>query len=64
VASTSENWDRDLPPLGFQDQVALWLEVWTVDKPELRDQARAVADPSDDPWGYLVALGELVLVAD
>ncbi len=64
VASTSEDCDRDLPPLSFQDQVALWLEVWTADRPELRDQARAVADPSDDPWGYLVALGELVLVAD
>ena len=54
----------DLPPLRFQDQVALWLEVWTVDRPELREQARAVADPEDDPWGYLVALGELVFVTD
>jgi hypothetical protein len=54
----------DLPDLRFQDQVALWLEVWTIDAPELRARARAVADPSDDPWGYLVALGELVLAAD
>jgi hypothetical protein len=53
-----------LPALSFQDQVALWLEVWTADRPELREQARAVADPDDDPWGYLAALGELVLVAD
>ncbi len=53
----------DLPPLRFQDQVALWLGVWTVDRPELRDQARSTADPKEDPWGYLAALGELVLVA-
>ncbi len=54
----------DLPPLRFQDQGALWLEVWTGDRPELRDQVRSMADPNEDPWGYLAALGELVLVAD
>lgn len=53
--------DENLPPLRFQDQVALWLEVWTVDTPELREQARAVVDPNEDPWGYLAALRELIL---
>jgi len=50
--------------IGFRDQVALWLEVWTVGRPELAEQARAVADPAQDPWGYLAALGELVLTTD
>lgn len=44
----------------FRDQVGLWLEVWTADAPELRAQAREAADPALDPWGYLIALGELV----
>jgi len=46
---------------GFQDQVWFWLEVWTADRPELRERARLVADPDADRWGYLAALGELVL---
>ena len=48
----------------FRDQVALWLEVWTADAPELREQARAAVDPDRDPWGYLIALGELVAARD
>jgi hypothetical protein len=31
---------------------------------QLREQARAVADPDDDPWGYLATWGELILTAD
>lgn len=54
----------DLPPLRFRDQVALWLEVWTFDTPALRDQARVIADPDEDPWGHLAALGELLLAAE
>ncbi len=50
--------------MSFRDQVGLWLEIWTADAPELRDQARATADPGSDPWGYLVALGELVAARD
>jgi hypothetical protein len=50
----------DGPAMTFRDQVGLWLEVWTADAPELREQARASADPRSDPWGYLIALGELV----
>ncbi len=50
--------------MSFREQVALWLEVWTADAPELREQARATADPEDDPWGYLIALGELVASRD
>jgi len=30
----------------------------------LRHQARAIADPAEDPWGYLVALGELILAVE
>lgn len=26
----------------------------------MRAQAKATADPDTDPWGYLIALGELV----
>ncbi|HEV2125716.1 MAG TPA: hypothetical protein VGW38_23425 [Chloroflexota bacterium] len=48
----------------FQDQVALWLEVWTADKPELREQAHEAVDPACDRWGYLIALGELVAALD
>ena len=54
----------DGPSTSFQDQVALWLEVWTVDKPELRERARQEADPERDRWGYLIALGELVAAED
>lgn len=61
---SARNTDGNLPALTFQDQVALWLELWTIDAPELRARAQDVADPGDDPWGYLVALGELVLAAD
>ena len=50
----------DGAPMSFRDQVGLWLEIWTADAPERRDQARAKADPDTDHWGYLVALGELV----
>ncbi len=57
--------DRDsadgLPRLRFQDQVWLWLEVWSADRPELREQARREADPAAGPWGYLERLGELIL---
>jgi len=45
--------------LSFRDQVELWLEVWTADAPELRERARATADPDTDPWAYLAMLGEL-----
>lgn len=50
----------DGPAITFRDQVGLWLEVWTAGRPELRAQAKATADPETDPWGYLIALGELV----
>jgi len=50
----------DGAPMSFRDQVGLWLEIWTAVAPELRDQARAKADPGTDPWGYLVALDEFV----
>ncbi len=53
-----------LPELSFQDQVWLWLEVWSADKPALCEEARRRADPTVDPWGYLVNLGELLLAAD
>lgn len=54
---------NDPAPLrGFQDQVWLWLEVWTADRPHLREQARRLADPEVDPWGYLGHLGEMILV--
>lgn len=55
---------EDGAPVRFRDQVGLWLEVWTMDAPELREQARAAADPEVDPWGYLIALGELVAARD
>ena len=48
----------------FRDQLAFWLEVWTADAPELRERARVSADPDTDPWGYLIALGELVAALD
>ena len=54
----------DGPPISFRDQVGLWLEVWTAGAPELRAQARQVANPEIDPWGYLIALGELVVGAE
>ena len=50
----------DGAPMTFRDQVGLWLEVWTADAPELRARARELADPDSDPWGYLIALGELL----
>ena len=52
--------EADLPVPSFQSQVALWFTVWSADRPELVDRARAVADPETDPWGYLAALGELL----
>lgn len=59
MASTGPGFD-DGPAMSFRDQVALWLEIWSAGAPELRAQARAKADPADDPWGYLSELGELV----
>jgi hypothetical protein len=56
--------DDDGADLTFQDQVWLWLEVWSADRPELRVQARRLADPGIDPWGYLAHRGELILAAD
>lgn len=53
--------DDPAPVVRFQDQVWLWLEVWTADRPELRERARLMADPDVDRWGYLAHLGELVL---
>ena len=52
--------EADLPVPSFQSQVAFWFSVWSADRPELVEQARAAADPESDPWGYLVALGELL----
>ena len=52
--------ESDLPVPSFQSQVALWLGVWSADRPDLVDRARATADPDADPWGYLAALGELL----
>jgi hypothetical protein len=49
-----------LPVPSFQSQVALWFSVWSADRPELVERARAAADPESDPWGYLAALGELL----
>ena len=60
----SDRANEHLPDLAFQDEVWLWLEVWSADKPELRDLARRLADPDVDPWGYLVHLGELLLAAE
>lgn len=54
--------DQHAPLADFQNQVWLWLEVWTADRPHLREQARQLADPRVDPWGYLAHLGELILV--
>jgi len=56
--------DEHAPVPTFQDEVWLWLEVWSADRPELREQARRLADPAVDPWGYLAHLGELVLAAE
>jgi hypothetical protein len=56
--------DDQLSDLTFQDQVWLWLEVWSADKPELREEARRLANPAVDPWGYLAHLGELILAAE
>lgn len=50
----------DLPVPSFQSQVAFWFAVWSAERPELVEQARAAADPERDPWGYLAALGELL----
>ena len=50
----------DLRDFTFQDQVWLWFEVWTVDRPDLRARARQAADPVEDRWGYLAELGELI----
>lgn len=52
--------EADLPVPSFQSQVAFWFSVWSADRPELVERARAAADPETDPWGYLVALGELL----
>lgn len=52
--------EADLPVPSFQSQVAFWFSVWSADRPELVERARAVADPEADPWGYLVALGDLL----
>ena len=51
---------EDGAAMTFRDQVGLWLEVWTAGAPELRARAREAADPETDPWGYLIALGELL----
>ena len=50
----------ELPALSFQRQVALWMEVWSADRPDLVDRARAEVDPERDPWGYLAVLGQLL----
>ncbi|MGH8917995.1 MAG: hypothetical protein ACRD0H_06595 [Actinomycetes bacterium] len=52
--------EADLPVPSFQSQVALWLGVWSAERPDLVDRARATADPDADPWGYLATLGELL----
>ena len=52
--------EEDLPVPSFQNQVAFWFSLLSADHPGLVEQARAVADPESDPWGYLVALGELL----
>ncbi len=52
--------EADLPVPSFQSQVAFWLSVWSADRPELVERARATAHPERDPWGYLAALGELL----
>jgi hypothetical protein len=53
-------YEADLPVPSFQSQVAFLLSVWSADRPELADRARATPHPERDPWGYLVALGELL----
>ena len=63
AVSTSDADDAG-PDLSFRDEVWLWLEVWTADRPALRAEARRRADPSVDPWGYLAHLGELILAED
>jgi hypothetical protein len=50
----------DLPVPSFQSHVAFWFSVWSADRPDLVERARASADPEVDPWGYLAALGELL----
>lgn len=55
--------EADLPMPSFASHVAFWFGVWSADRPDLVAQARAVADPDDDPWGYLAALGELLAAA-
>jgi hypothetical protein len=55
--------EADLPVPSFQSQVAFWFSVWSANRPELVERARAAADPESDPWGYLVALGELLVDA-
>lgn len=55
--------ETDLPVPSFQSQVAFWFSVWSADRPELVEQARATANPERDPWGYLAALGELLAAA-
>jgi hypothetical protein len=52
--------EADLPTPSFQSQVAFWFSVWSSDRPELVERARAAANPESDPWGYLAALGELL----
>ena len=55
--------EADRPVPSFQSQVAFWLGVWSVDRPDLVARARAEADPDADPWGYLAVLGELLVEA-
>ncbi len=52
--------EADLPMPSFQSHVALWLSVWSADRPDLVARARALVDPDTDPWGYLAALGQLL----
>src|SRR5438270_9495105 len=60
----ARNDDDRLEDLSFQDEVWLWLEVWSADTPELREEARRAADPATDPWGYLAEFGQRVLESD
>lgn len=46
----------------FQDQVEEWLETLSADRPDLRARAGQLADPLTAPWGYLVNLGELLII--
>jgi hypothetical protein len=53
----------DIADLGlpsFQSHVAFWLAVWSAERPDLVERARARVDPDVDPWGYLAELGQLL----